>query len=208
MVLDYGKQATWPNGFGAQSSPIALKDAQSVGELHLAVTAPYRMQAELDDGTTIKLLGTGQVQLGDETYDCVQTHFHVPAEHVIDQPAALELHFVHQNAIGQLCVVAVLFTEGPENALLQQVIQDFVPHTQHDEAVDLTPLMPTSGQVYHYLGSLTTPPLTEGVAWYVIQPQKLTVSPQQVAWFVNQFGENNRDLQPRNQRVIQQFNLR
>ncbi|KRL39437.1 carbonic anhydrase family protein [Lacticaseibacillus manihotivorans] len=207
MVLDYGKQAAWPNGFGAQESPIALHDAQVVANLHLAVTAPYRMQTELDDGTTIKLLGLGQVQIGTKAYDCVQTHFHVPAEHVIDQPAALELHFVHQNAIGQLCVVAVLFTKGAENPLIQQVIDDFAPGTQHAEAIDLSALMPTAGKVYHYLGSLTTPPLTEGVEWYVIQPKHATVSAEQAAWFVHQFGTNNRDLQPRNDRVIQCFDL-
>lgn len=207
MVLDYGKQAAWPNGFGAQESPIALGNAQAVANAHLQVTAPYQMHAELDDGTTIKLLGSGQVQIGTQAYDCVQTHFHAPAEHVIDQPAAFELHFVHQNAIGQLCVVAVLFTEGPANPILQQVIDDFVPGTQHDEAIDLSALMPTAGKVYHYLGSLTTPPLTEGVEWYVIQPEQATVSAEQTAWFVKQFGANNRDLQPRNDRVIQCFEL-
>ena len=207
MVLDYGKQTAWPNGFGAQESPIALHDAQVVANAHLQVTAPYRMTAELDDGTTIKLLGSGQVQIGTKAYDCVQTHFHAPAEHVIDQTAPFELHFVHQNAIGQLCVVAVLFTEGPANSILQQVIDDFVPGTQHEETIDLSALMPTAGKVYHYLGSLTTPPLTEGVEWYVIQPEHATVSAEQAAWFVQQFGANNRELQPRNDRVIQCFEL-
>ncbi|WP_125708376.1 carbonic anhydrase family protein [Lacticaseibacillus porcinae] len=207
MVLDYGKQAAWPNGFGAQESPIALADAQMVSNVHLQVTAPYLMHSELDDGTTIKLLGQGQVQIGARTYDCVQTHFHVPAEHVIDQAAALELHFVHQNRIGQLCVVAVLFSKGQADPLIQQVIADFVAGSQHPETIDLSALMPTQGKVYHYLGSLTTPPLTEGVEWYVIQPQHFTVSEQQVTWFVQHFGKNNRALQPRYDRVIECFDL-
>lgn len=207
MVLDYRKQATWPNGYGDQESPIALTPAHAVDSVGLKVIAPYHMQAELDDGTTIKLLGSGTVQIGNRTYTCVQTHFHVPTEHRTETPAALELHFVHQNAIGQLCVVAVLFQAGAANATMQTVIDHFEAGKQHPDAIDLTALMPTAGKVYHYLGSLTTPPLTEGVEWYVIQPAGFTVSAAQADWFVHQFGENNRDLQPLHDRVIESFDL-
>ncbi|WP_407893073.1 carbonic anhydrase family protein [Lacticaseibacillus sp. N501-2] len=207
MTLDYGKQATWENGFGTQGSPIALRDGQVVANEHLQVIAPYHMHQELDDGTTIKLLGEGQVQIGAHHYTCVQVHFHVPVEHVSNTAATLEMHFVHQNAIGQLCVIAVLFKAGAADPILQQVITDFAAGRQHPEEIDLTTLMPRRGHVFHYLGSLTTPPLTEGVEWYVIQPLDLTISKAQAVWFADQFGDNNRALQPRHERVIEEFDL-
>lgn len=206
MTLDYHKQAQWPNGFGQQQSPIALHQAQArpVGPLALNVAQPYQMTQERDDGTTIKLLGSGTVTIAEHTYHAVQAHFHSPAEHVSDQAAAFEVHFVHQTALGQLCVVAVLLPLGPANPTLQQVIEQFA-HDQHPVAIDLTPLWPKHGQGFHYLGSLTTPPLTEGVEWYVLQDHDITLSAAQAAWFTQAFGANNRALQPLGERSVERF---
>ncbi|WP_390406391.1 carbonic anhydrase family protein [Lacticaseibacillus jixiensis] len=206
MTLDYTKQAQWPNGFGQQQSPVALHDAKSVGALNLTVTKPYQMTQELDDGTTIKLLGSGAVTIGEHSYHAVQAHFHSPAEHSSDLAAGFEVHFVHQTALGQLCVVAVLLPLGAANATVQQVIDRFA-HDQHSVAIDLTPLWPKHGQGFHYLGSLTTPPLTEGVEWYVLQNHDLTLSAEQAAWFRQEFGANNRDLQPLAKRVVERFDF-
>ena len=54
---------------------------------------------------------------------------------------------------------------------------------------------------YRYDGSLTTPPCTEGVRWFVMRPQK-SVSPEQVSAFLRVFGENARHTQPSNARPI------
>ncbi len=210
MTLNYQDQAHWPNGFGQQQSPIELKVADMIKlpAAPLTVVTPYRMTQVKDDETTIKLLGTGELAIGASHYHCVQAHFHVPTEHQTTRPAAMELHLVHQTRLGQLCVVAVMLGAGAANPTIQKVIEAFAPGQQVTADIALTSLVPTTGTVYHYLGSLTTPPLTEGVLWYVIDAPALTVSPAQAAWFVAQFGANNRAMQPRAERPIAQFELK
>jgi carbonic anhydrase len=87
---------------------------------------------------------------------------------------------------------------------LARVIADYTPqpHTVHS---DLTGLVPAHAHVFHYLGSLTTPPLTEGVEWYVLDAPTATVSAEQVAWFAAHYPENNRAVQPLAGRVVEQF---
>ncbi|MFD1483765.1 carbonic anhydrase family protein [Lacticaseibacillus baoqingensis] len=205
--LNYHDQAHWPNGFGRQQSPIALQSAQarSVPAVALAVTAPYQMQTELDDDTTIKLLGQGRLTIGARAYDCVQVHFHVPVEHTGNPQAVLEVHLVHQTALGQLCVVAVRLVPGAAAPALTQVIAGF-DQQAHPMAIDLSSLIPQHGHVFHYLGSLTTPPLTEGVEWYVIDAPTATVSAEQIAWFKAHYAANSRISQPLADRVVEQFN--
>ncbi|MFT8744489.1 MAG: carbonic anhydrase family protein, partial [Lentilactobacillus hilgardii] len=55
---------------------------------------------------------------------------------------------------------------------------------------------------FHYLGSLTTPPLTEGVEWLVITNPNVSISADQLAWFKAHFQPNNRETQDLNGRLI------
>ncbi|MCP6429286.1 carbonic anhydrase family protein, partial [Klebsiella pneumoniae] len=81
----------------------------------------------------------------------------------------IEWHLVHQSATGQLAVVAVFGRIGKPNSSLQGLLDQFTAQTSHEltTPVNLTELLPDTGTVYHYLGSLTTPPLSETVEWYV-----------------------------------------
>lgn len=54
---------------------------------------------------------------------------------------------------------------------------------------------------YRYNGSLTTPPCSEGVKWFVAQTTA-TASEAQVQSFVNAFNPNARPVQPRNDRTV------
>ena len=87
----------------------------------------------------------------------MQAHFHVPAEHIVAEKTVAELHFVHQSAIGALCVVAVLVPVGQANPIMADVLDHFQPHVTQPINFDLTRLLPKQGTVYHYLGSLHHP---------------------------------------------------
>ena len=67
--------------------------------------------------------------------------------------------------------------------------------------LDIAPLMPADKSYFHYLGSLTTPPLTQNVEWYVLS-HALTISPEQLAALQRRHARNNRDLQPSNGREV------
>ncbi|GAA2984917.1 carbonic anhydrase family protein [Lentilactobacillus parakefiri] len=209
-MLNYDKQADWSNGFGEHQSPISIR-TDSVkclkAPLDYHVLNDYRLHQEIDDGTTVRLTGEGTADIFGRQFNFVQVHFHAPSEHVINgKHSPLEIHLVHQNAIGQLVVVALLVSLGEkQNPQLQQIIDHFnqAKTTTIDLNIrDWAPWYPVGA---HYLGSLTTPPLTEGVEWLVISNPEFTVTKAQVDWFQTHFGEDNRATQPVNGRTVELY---
>jgi diphthamide synthase (EF-2-diphthine--ammonia ligase) len=67
--------------------------------------------------------------------------------------------------------------------------------------LDITPLLPRKLGYYHYLGSLTTPPLTQNVEWYVLK-QPVSLSAEQLATLRKHYPRNNRSIQPLNGRPV------
>ena len=70
-----------------------------------------------------------------------------------------------------------------------------------DAITDIDKMIPENKSFYHYLGSLTTPPLTENVEWYLMKAP-LEVSQAQFAAFKKLYAHNNREIQPLNDRKI------
>ena len=206
MALDYSKQSDWEFISGQQQSPIAI-DTTTVQPSELSAISwrgLYQATRLTGEPTTMKAYGRGNAYLNDRDFSFEQIHFHTPSEHVLDgQPAAIEWHLVHHNAAGQLAVVAVFGRIGKPNASLQQLLDQFAPNTNQDLAtpVDLTTLLPDTGTVYHYLGSLTTPPLTESVEWYVCR-DAVMIGQAQLDAYQQLFAPNHRELQPLNDRPI------
>jgi carbonic anhydrase len=64
-------------------------------------------------------------------------------------------------------------------------------------------LLPSERGYYTFTGSLTTPPCSEGVTWYVLRGHP-TVSAQQIARFSQLYPMNARPIQPLNGRAILQ----
>jgi carbonic anhydrase len=142
------------------------------------------------------------------TYQLKQFHFHAPSEHTIDgRSFPLEVHFVHQTADGHLAVVGMLFVEGPANENLAKLIAHFPAGPGQSahlpaEKIELNLREPLDPTAYNYPGSLTTPPCTEGVDWYVFR-QPVTASREQLAAFAARYGNNHRPVQPLNGRKIE-----
>ena len=131
---------------------------------------------------------------------------HSPGEHQLDGEAfAAELHLVHQDDAGGLAVVGLLFRLGAPGALIQSLL-DAAPGI--GQSVELTDgpaaadYIPDGPDYYGYNGSLTTPPCTEGVRWFVMQSVG-TVSQRQVEQLQElTHGPNNRPVQPIGNRSI------
>ncbi|KAJ0967335.1 hypothetical protein J5N97_024252 [Dioscorea zingiberensis] len=139
-----------------------------------------------------------------------QCHWHSPSEHTFNgQRYPLEMHMVHSSSEGEIAVIGVLYELGPADTFLSPEMMRFVnclEDKQQDEVLlgpVLPPLIERTTPYYRYLGSLTTPPCTEGVVWSLVQVVK-TVSLEQVKLLraaVNNVG-NARSIQPINGRVI------
>jgi carbonic anhydrase len=116
-------------------------------------------------------------------------------------------HLVHKDATGKLAVVAVLLQAGDkENALIRRLWEN-LPKTKEVEStvdavsIDATELLPANRAYYTFIGSLTTPPCTEGVTWLVLQ-HPTSVSSDEVARFAKLYPKNARPVQALNGREI------
>jgi len=177
------------------------------------------------NGDFSKLLAT---DVDGQTYEfeAVQFHFHAPTEHTINgKHFDLELHIVHQMTLESankaqtqrnLAVLGIMFELDCESHAsphpfidslnLQEIGKDFSLNMSDLLGDDLTDKM----TYYAYKGSLTTPPCTESVNWYVLEkPLKITKDQLDIfnsRWkynpcFAHGFG-NNRPVQPLNGRTV------
>jgi carbonic anhydrase len=163
----------------------------------------------IDNGHTIQVnLAPGStLSVGDKTYSLKQFHFHHPSEeHVNGKGFPLVAHLVHQDSEGHLAVVAILFEEGKANALVNSLWSNIPTEKGKAEdvpsvSVQALDLLPVERGYFTYKGSLTTPPCSEGVIWYVLKNHP-TVSAQQIATFSKIYPKYARPVQPRNGRSI------
>jgi carbonic anhydrase len=151
--------------------------------------------------------GGGTLNVDGHEYRLAQFHFHAPSEHTIDgDHFPMEMNLVHKDDQGALAVVAVMFEHGDPNPALAKLEEFFPTQPGRAERVDgmtvnASDLLPSSPAHYRYDGSLTTPPCTEGVKWFVMR-QPVAVSEGQVQLFNAIIDDNNRPMQPLNGRVV------
>lgn len=165
---------------GDMQSPIAIGTERTVPGNALAAPVIDYGSAKLDvhnNGHTVQAdvrEGAGRIDIDGTTFDLLQFHIHYPSEHMIDGDLHLaEIHLVHEDAAGNLAVIASLLRPGDRNRGLNPFFRAAgrVPEEgdRHEvEDFDLDRLVPEGEPgYYHYIGSLTTPPCSEGVSWWV-----------------------------------------
>jgi carbonic anhydrase len=176
----------------------------------LKIAHNEHMDEIIDNGHTIQInVEEGSTfTFNEKVYHLKQFHFHTPSEHTIDgKNAPMEMHLVHQSDDGTLAVVGVLFKEGKkENQNFAKIIAnlpDAKGETKHltDVVLTINDHLPVDNYAYHYVGSLTTPPCSEGVQWLVLHnPVELTLA--QINAFSSRIGPNNRPTQSLNNRAV------
>lgn len=152
------------------------------------------------------------VTIGGKRYELVQFHFHHPSEHLLDGSAfPLELHLVHKAADGAIAVVGVFFKTGTANPNLEKIFSRMPPYKAPAVLVkgssNVSAFLPKSRAFYRYMGSLTTPPCTEGLTWTVFK-EPLEASQEQLDQFARLFPHNARPVQPRNRRFLIEASVR
>jgi carbonic anhydrase len=145
--------------------------------------------------------------VGDKTYTLKQFHFHHPSEeHINGKGFDMVAHLVHADADGHLAVVAILFNAGASNSLVETLWKN-IPSEKGKTveisaaSINVEDLMPSQHGYYTYSGSLTTPPCTEGVAWYILKSTS-SLSNEQLATIMRLYPHDNRPTQKLNHREV------
>ncbi len=197
-------------GMGKAQSPIDIRKANVRPENLPPLSFHYRASAlkETNNGHTVQVdvpAGSEMVVAGHH-YVLKQFHFHSPSEEMIGgKRFAMVAHLVHRDRQGHIAVVAILFRSGQPNVLLARLWHDLPQGAGQTREAGLTlnaaELLPDARGYYTYTGSLTTPPCSEGVRWFVLK-SSATLSREQLAAFAKLYSRNARTVQPLNGRVV------
>lgn len=199
-------------GLGSRQSPIDIRGGIRV-DLE-PIRFDYRPSAfsVIDNGHTVQanIAGNNSIEVGGRRYDLLQFHFHRPSEERVNgRQYDMVIHLVHKDPEGRLAVVALLLEQGRAQPAIQMVWNSLpLEKNQENPAptpLDLNLLLPEDRRYYTYMGSLTTPPCSEGVLWLVMK-QPVPIAADQVSIFARLYPMNARPIQPNAGRLIKESN--
>lgn len=209
--IDYSYEAC---GKGEAQSPIDIEKNNTEQSTETEDVALHYDEASfslVNDGHTIKAIAETQnnsIIINGEDFRLVEIHFHNPSEHYLKGGShyEMEAHLVHANKEGEIAVVGLFIENGEMNKVLsdmwsilpEEVTEAYIAV---EDPINLVQLLPEELTIFHYMGSLTTSPCTEGVQWYIIE-QPIQMSDEQISQFTNIFSNNNRPIQSINNRKV------
>jgi carbonic anhydrase len=197
---------------GKRQSPIDIQDGARL-ELE-PIKFDYRPSPLriVDNGHTVQInyAEGSSISISGVRYDLRGFHFHKPAEERVNGKLYdMVAHLVHQSAEGRLAVIAVLMESGGTQNDFLSGLWPYLPLESGreiavpDVTIDVMTLLPESHAYYTYMGSLSTPPCSEGVLWLVMKTP-VTISAGQVAVFGKLYKMNARPVQAGNGRLIKE----
>jgi carbonic anhydrase len=191
----------------------AIRFESKNGPLKYLLHNGYTIRVDYHDAP-----GMGNLLIvGDKRYQLMQFHFHRPSEEYIHgKQYDLVAHLMYRTNDGKVAGVAVLLKAGKANATIRQ-IWEHMPKTESKVLADFSHpgeavpgveinsggLRPSDLGYYMYMGSVTAPPCTESVTWYVLKTP-VEVSAEQINAFAALFPNDVRPLQPLNERVVKE----
>lgn len=195
---------------GRMQSPIDIVDALPAKGPDLVFDYKPSPLKIVNNGHTVQVnYGSGsELTVAGRLFKLLQFHFHAPSEHAIaGSRTPMEVHFVHADADGSLAVVGVMMQAGSQNDPLASVFanmpEEAGPEVEvADTTIDASAILPSEAGAYsHYKGSLTTPPCSEGVNWFVMA-KAIEVSAEQIGKFEGIASPSARPLQGLHDRLL------
>ncbi|KAL6647471.1 hypothetical protein ACP70R_014908 [Stipagrostis hirtigluma subsp. patula] len=208
-------------GTGRMQSPIDLSHervslVRSLGYLNHSYRAAEASIVNRGHDIMIRFQGdAGSLVINGTAYYLRQLHWHSPTEHTVDgRRYDMELHMVHESAAKKAAVIGILYEVGAPDAFLHKLepfirrIADRRDREEHVGVVDPRGARGRASVYYRYMGSLTTPPCTEGVIWTIVKRVR-TVSKHQMELLRDavhdDMEKNARPVQETNHRDISIF---
>ncbi len=142
-------------------------------------------------------------------YDLMDFEFHHPSEGAVKGKLTdMDVDLVHKSADGKVAIVNLQLLEdrGAPNAVLA-TLWPYLPEKpgvteKVTEFVNPAGFVPSDPGYWTYMGSLTAPPCTEGVRWFVFE-QPLSIGRDQLRKFAALYTVNSRPLQDTGKRKIE-----
>ena len=193
---------------GREQSPVDIRGAKvdpalKPIEFHY-LSGPVTV---VNTGRTVRVDVTpgSYIVAGGVRYELTEFHFHHPAENAVNGKLAdLSANLLHKSADGQTAIVEVRMNEGRTNGVLA-ALWPSLPRAgataKIGEAVNPMGLLPADRSFYSFPGSLTVPPCTEGVHWFVMQ-REVELSGDQLQAIATLYPDNARRLQPTHGRKV------
>ena len=201
---------------GRSQSPVNIQKAKADEVYTLKIDyKPVTLQV-LNNGHTLQVnyddkSSVSKFYYNDREFKLLQIHFHTPSEHAFEgKRYSMEAHLVHKSPDGQLAVIGVFLDPGRENSILQLALDNVSDKMNQitlveNSVINATSLLPDLQHSFHYQGSLTTPPCSENVNWFVMQ-HHIEISEEQLERFAKLIGENARPVQQLFDRKLHQSN--
>jgi carbonic anhydrase len=196
---------------GHRQSPIDISTTQKADLPAIQFDYKNTPLHIIDNGHTIMInyAAGSSIQVGDKRYELKQFHFHRPSEERIKgKRSEMEVHLVHAAQDGSVAVVAILLQQGHDNSLIDELWADVPKEKEKERSLDnvqinVATLLPADRGYYMFPGSLTTPPCTENVTWYVLK-HPVTVSAAEIREYSKLYRDDARPTQPLYNRVVQE----
>ena len=194
---------------GKVQSPIDIRGAKAAELPPIKFDYKPSPLKVIDNGHTIQVnyAPGSSIDVGGTRYELLQFHFHKPSEEKINGKShAMVVHLVHKGADGKLAVIAVLLDKGGANPTISEIWKN-LPKEKGKEisvkaTVDAAALLPSNRGYYTFPGSLTTPPCSEGVRWFVLKTP-VRIAEREITAFGKLYPMNARPTQPLNGRAIE-----
>jgi len=177
----------------------------------------HHFEAELKDDAD-----AGGISIGKDYYKLKKFHLHTPSEHLIEgQMTEMEIHLVHQAEVAgvtRVVAVGIMVKKAAEDSPLIKLFDRLLPLAKLPEEskeeskrvnlstsksqCGLTDGYPAQRSYFRYTGSLTTPPCTGGVIFYMFD-HPIGATEKTISSFAKHFpGGNNRPIQALNGREV------
>jgi len=179
---DHNGPHIWPQFFpeslGSNQSPINVQTSQVLRKkMRIKFSYEPSTFVATHTGNTIEWADTtnhNKLRISDDIFTLLNFHLHIPSEHTLNGVRSdLEFQFLHvQERTGEVALIAILFDISDAPNEFFNSICTSLPFHQNDQSkrveADLS-LAKFEGKHFFYRGSLTRPPCTEGVQWFIHQ---------------------------------------
>lgn len=184
---------------GDRQSPVALAEAEAATAPSFRTLYVRDRSTVVDTGNAVQVNTTGGMLTVDDTvYDLREFHAHAPSEHTLDDTTyAAEVHLVYK-AGNKLSILGIFVEEG---STPHPTLDLLTLEADTTVAFNASQVLPRGQSYYTYKGSLTAPPCSESVRWFVMDTP-IQASREQLDALRARYDDNDRPLQPLGDRTL------